>query len=243
MVGHVARPQAGAARVASSRGDAGPGLRCAAGRTLRVVDLGLIPYAEAAEQQGELAEARLRGEVPDTLLLLEHPPVVTLGRRATLADVYLSPAALARQGIELHRSTRGGLATYHGPGQVVGYPIVHLRSLGLTVPDYVRALERTVIQALAAIGVEAFAGGEHVGAWTAAGKIAAVGVALHHGVTQHGFAVNLQPNLDHFRLINPCGIGHLGVTSARELLGRPVDVPQFKRLLADAFRRQLDAVG
>ena len=209
------------------------------GAQLEVRDLGLIPYVDAMSLQDSLVAARLEDEIPDTLLLLEHPPVITLGRRGSLEDVYLSEDQLARQGIAVAKTTRGGLVTYHGPGQLVGYPIVRLRALGLTVPCYVRALELSIISALNGIGIAARIDEQHIGVWTDAGKIAAIGVAQRHGVTLHGFAVNLQPDLSHFGLINPCGIGALGVTSAAALLGHPVDVSAFKWSIAASLRTQL----
>ncbi len=207
-------------------------------RPLEVVDLGVVGYAEAMRLQDELVERRLGEEVPDTLLLLEHRPVITLGRRGSIEDIYASEATLAGKGIEVHRTTRGGLVTYHGPGQLVGYPIVRLRELGRTIPSYVDGLQRTLIAALGEIGVEAFSQPEHVGVWTTQGKIAAIGVAQRHGVALHGFAVNLQPNLAHFGYINPCGIGDLGVTSAAALLGHDVELASFKRLATRAFARE-----
>lgn len=206
---------------------------------LRVLDLGLIGYAEAVALQERLVEERLRDAAPDTLLLLEHPPVITLGRRGSLDDVYLPEEALARQGIALHRSTRGGLATYHGPGQVVGYPILRLRPLGLTIPGYVQALERAIVQALAGLGVAAWTHEQHVGVWTEQGKIAAIGIAQSRGVTLHGFAVNLQPDLRHFGLLNPCGLGALGVTSVAAILGRPADVAAFRARISRTVAREL----
>jgi lipoyl(octanoyl) transferase len=208
-----------------------------------VRDLGSIGYAEATRLQDHLAEQRLYDEIPDTLLLLEHPPVITLGRRATLADVYLSEDHLKQRGIALEQTTRGGLVTYHGPGQLVGYPIVKLRTRGLTIPCYVRALELSIIDALREIGVESRIDAGHVGVWTDAGKIAAIGVAQRRGVTLHGFAINLQPDLSHFDLINPCGIGDLGVTSASVVLDHPVDPADFKQRIARALEVQLAAVG
>ena len=189
--------------------------------------------------QDSLVQARLEEAIPDTLLLLEHPPVITLGRRASLDDVYLSPEALKQRGIALEPTTRGGLVTYHGPGQLVGYPIVRLRQRNLTVPCYVRALELSIISALNHVGVEAHIDQDHIGVWTTAGKIAAIGVAQRRGVTLHGFAVNLQPDLQHFALINPCGIAALGVTSAAALLGHPVDMQRFKTTIADALQHEL----
>jgi lipoate-protein ligase B len=207
---------------------------------LAVRDLGLVAYAEAMALQDQLVQQRLDGTIGDTLLLLEHPPVITLGRRGSLGDVYLSEEALNDQGVSIERTTRGGLVTYHGPGQLVGYPIVHLRSLGLSVPCYVRALEVAIIAALATIGIPAHIDEDHVGVWTSSkGKIAAIGVAQRHGVTLHGFAVNLQPDLSHFALINPCGIGDLGVTSAAALLGHTVDMAAFKAAIVTALEAQL----
>jgi lipoate-protein ligase B len=211
---------------------------------LDVRDLGLIEYAAAMALQDDLVEQRLRDEIPDTLLLLEHPPVITLGRRGSLSDVYVSETELRRRGISVEKTTRGGLVTYHGPGQLVGYPIVHLRRRGLTVPCYVRALELAIINALGEIGIAAHLAEDHVGVWThEQGKIAAIGVAQRRGVTLHGLAVNLQPDLSHFGLINPCGIGDLGVTSAAASLGHPVDMPGFKPRLAAALNAQLAAVA
>ncbi len=210
---------------------------------LAVRDLGFIDYAEAMRLQDSLVEARLNDQIPDTLLLLEHPPVITLGRRGAIADVYLSEEQLRRRGIALERTTRGGLVTYHGPGQLVGYPIVKLKARALSVPCYVRALELAVIAALDEIGIQARLDEGHIGVWTEQGKIAAIGVAQRHGVTLHGFAVNLQPDLSHFGLINPCGIGDLGVTSAAALLGHSVDIAQFKTLIAKALEEQLTLVS
>ncbi|MBV9169854.1 MAG: octanoyltransferase, partial [Chloroflexi bacterium] len=133
---------------------------------LDVRDLGVMDYAAAADLQDTLAEERLNDEIPDTLLLVEHPPVITLGRRASLDDVYLTEAQLTQRGIQLERATRGGLVTYHGPGQLVGYPIVKLRPRGLTVPCYVRALELAIVAALQEIGIQARIDEGHVGVWT-----------------------------------------------------------------------------
>lgn len=193
--------------------------------------------------QDSLVEQRLRDEIPDTLLLLEHPPVITLGRRGSLSDVYLSEVELARRGIAVERTTRGGLVTYHGPGQLVGYPIVNLRQRGLSVPCYVRALELAIVDALAELGITSRIDEDHIGVWTDSGKIAAIGVAQRHGVTLHGFAVNLQPDLGHFGLINPCGIGDLGVTSAATLLGHPVDTTSFKTSVAARLEARLVSVA
>ena len=210
---------------------------------LQVRDLGRVGYAEAMRLQDDLVERRLREEIGDTLLLLEHEPVISLGRRGSAEDILAAEATLAKLGVAVERTTRGGLVTYHGPGQLVGYPIMRLRARGLSVPCYVRALELAIVDALAEVGVEARTDEQHVGVWTAAGKIAAIGVAQRHGVSLHGFAVNLQPDLSHFRLINPCGIGELGVTSAAAILGHPVDLEDFKPRIAQALDEQLTRVA
>jgi lipoyl(octanoyl) transferase len=211
--------------------------------SLVVRDFGLVAYAEAMALQDGLVEARLNGTIPDTLLLLEHPPVITLGRRGSLSDIFVSEGDLLRKGIAVEHTTRGGLVTYHGPGQLVGYPIVHLRERKLSIPCYVRALELAIVAALGDLGIDAHLDDQHIGVWTSSGKIAAIGVAQRHGVTLHGFAVNLQPNLEHFALINPCGIGHLGVTSAEVLLGHPVDINAFKSTIATALDAALTQVS
>lgn len=210
---------------------------------LEVRELGLIDYQAALELQDQLVEQRRTDAIGDTLLLLEHPPSITLGRRGSRADIYASDAVLAAQGITVHQATRGGLVTYHGPGQLVGYPIVNVRAREMSVPCYVRALEQAVIAVLAEFGVSAYVDEGHVGVWTAQGKIAAVGVAQRYGITLHGFAVNLQPNLAHFTLINPCGLADRGVTSAAALLGHPVDLGAFSARIPEALDAQLAEVS
>jgi lipoate-protein ligase B len=208
---------------------------------LRVLDLGRLAYAEALACQNELVEARLRDEAPDTLVLVEHPPVITLGRRGSTDDVLTSRDELASRNIELHQTTRGGLVTYHGPGQLVGYPIVHIRQLGLRLPEYVHGLETAIVSALAELGIHAHTEADHVGVWTDRGKIAAIGIAQRHGVAYHGFALNVQPDLSHFALINPCGIGERGVTSAAVLLGRPVGLDEVKPVIVARVSETLSA--
>lgn len=202
-----------------------------------VLTPGLVPYAEALALQRRLNEARYRGEAPDTLLLLEHRPVFTLGRRGSREDVYASEERLRALGIEVYETNRGGLVTYHGPGQLVGYPIVDLRALAGDAPSYVTGLEETIIRALAEHGIAGFRDPAARGVWTHGGKIAAIGVAVSRGITMHGFAVNLQPDLGHFALINPCGLGERGVTSAERLLGRAVDPDDFSRAVTFHFGR------
>ncbi|MBX5489707.1 MAG: lipoyl(octanoyl) transferase LipB [Chloroflexi bacterium] len=209
--------------------------------------LGRVEYGAALALQHALLAARAEGRIPDTLLLLEHPPVITLGRRAALADVRATPAALAARGIAVQFTNRGGLVTYHGPGQLVGYPIAALRPLtGGDVVRYVTGLEEVMCRLLTALGVAAQRDAQHHGVWVGAEKIGAVGVAVSRGVTMHGFALNLQPALDHFTLIVPCGLPGRGVTSVARLTGRTIPLPEAAataaRLFGAVFDRAMAAV-
>src|SRR5579883_644886 len=198
--------------------------------------LGRVAYGTALARQRALLEARAAGAIPDSLLLLEHPPVLTLGRRGSRDDVLVSEAELAARGIAVYETNRGGLVTYHGPGQLVAYPIADIRSLtGGDVVRYVWGLEESVIRVLADLGIVAGRDPRHRGVWVGNAKIAALGVAISRGVTMHGIALNLQPDLDHFGLIHPCGIHDRGVTSVAAVLGHPLDQPAVATALAQAF--------
>ncbi len=179
-----------------------------------IKDLGIIGYGEAVEQQRELVARRKAGEIPDTLLLLEHPHVFTLGRNARQEHLLAQPAE-----VEVHATNRGGDITYHGPGQLVGYPILDLAVIRKDVVWYVRSLEEALIAALAEFGIAA---GRHpglTGVWVGPGKIAAIGVHISRWVTSHGFALNVHPDLRYFQCIVPCGIREYGVTSMERVLG------------------------
>lgn len=193
---------------------------------LRLLQLGRVRYAEGLQLQRELVEARRAGRIDDTLLLLEHPPVLTLGRNSGDANVLLSREELARRGVEVHETNRGGDVTYHGPGQLVGYPIVDLRGElpGKKGPhlgpvDYVRLLEEVLIRTCAEFGVLGQRICGRTGVWTMAGgsvpekKVAAIGVHVSRGITSHGFALNVTTDLRDFAWIVPCGIADRGVTS------------------------------
>jgi lipoic acid synthetase len=207
-----------------------------AGGWLLDLEQGPVAYAEIWALQRELLRARQQGLVPDVLLLLEHRPVVTLGRSAAREHLLVSRAALAARGIEVFEVERGGSATYHGPGQLVGYPIFDLRRLGDDVGSYVRTLEAVVIDTLAAFGLQASRRLGYPGVWVGEAKIAALGVAVKRHVTMHGFALNVSTDLDGFAVINPCGLGR-PVTSMVRLLGRHVDLGAVRRVCAESAAR------
>ena len=199
--------------------------------------LGLVPYRTALALQQELVAARQANRVPDTLLLLQHPHVVTLGAsaRQRRTNVLASPRELADRGVELHEAPRGGDVTYHGPGQLVGYPILDLRPDRCDVHRYVRDLESVLIGAARAFGITAERCDGLTGVWVGNDKLAAIGVRLSRWVTSHGFALNVDTDLDYFTLIRPCGIHGRGVTSIAALAGRPVSVAAVEPLLVREF--------
>jgi lipoyl(octanoyl) transferase len=210
--------------------------------------LGLTPYAEALVLQEELVARRKRDEIPDQLLLLEHPHVITLGRAANRANVLADDATRARFGVELFETGRGGDVTYHGPGQLVGYPIVKLPPGHQDIRRYVRNIQEVLIRAARDFGVEAEPrGGDFVGVWVGAEKLAAIGVRISRWVTMHGFAFNVATNLNYFQLIIPCGIRGHGVTSLQKLLGRPVEmgavVESVTRHFGEVFDREIVVGG
>jgi len=187
--------------------------------------LGLVPYADALALQRQLVEERRHGRIGDVLLLVEHPHVLTLGVRGDggRSHILAAPDVLASRGVDVHEAGRGGDITYHGPGQIVGYPIIDLKPDRCDVHRYVRDLEEVLIRVAADYGLT----GERVsgltGVWVGGEKVAAIGVRIARWITSHGFALNVTTNLDYFNLIVPCGIADRGVTSLSQLLGRPVD--------------------
>ena len=193
-------------------------------RRFQVLDLGLVHYGDALRRQEERVAARLAGTAPDTLILLEHPPVVTLGRAKAPRNLRLSPAELAARGISYYEISRGGDATYHAPGQLVGYPIFDLRDHGRDVLRFCRVLERCLILTLADFGVDARAVPGKAGVWVGDRKIASLGISLRRWVTFHGFALNVSTDLAGFQVIQPCGEDPGVMTSLAERLGRPTAV-------------------
>lgn len=192
-----------------------------------------IDYAWAWGLQRELLEERVAGERSDTLLLLGHAPVYTAGRRSVPEDV------LAQLDAPLIETDRGGQTTYHGPGQLVGYPIVSLAELGLGPKRYVEAIESALIAALAEYGVPAHREAGMTGVWTDAGKIAAIGVKVSRGVTMHGFALNVATDLRAYEPIVPCGIGDRPVTSLRALVGRAPELKEAAYIVTEALGASL----
>jgi lipoyl(octanoyl) transferase len=204
--------------------------------------LGMVPYAEALELQKRLVERRKAGEIPDQLLLLEHPPVITLGVRtkSDRSHVLATCEALEDEGVEIFETGRGGDVTYHGPGQLVGYPILDLRPDRCDVHRYVRDLEEVLIRTAASFGVAAGRSAGLTGVWVGNEKLAAIGVRIARWVTSHGFAFNVTTNLAHFGLIVPCGITGKGVTSLERLLGRKVPMPEVEGAVVQAFAGVFD---
>lgn len=206
-------------------------------RPLEVRHLGLVPYDESLALQASLVDDRRHGRIADQLLLLQHPPVITLGvrTRQTRDHVLASRETLAEAGVGLSETGRGGDVTYHGPGQLVGYPILDLNPDRRDVHCYVRDLEEVLIRAGADFGVAAARVPGLTGVWAGEEKLAAIGVRISRWITSHGFAFNVATNLDHFKLIVPCGIADRGVTSLEKLLGRSVPMGEVEAAVVRAF--------
>ena len=213
------------------------------GSPLSVRRLGRVNYDAALELQRELVEERRAGRIGDTLLLLEHPPVITLGVRARGQTPHITATSeqLAEAGVVVRESGRGGDVTYHGPGQLVGYPILNLRPNRCDVHQYVRDLEAALIAALLELGVCAGRVDGLTGVWTGPPgreeKLAAIGIRISRWITSHGFALNVSPNLAHFDLIVPCGIRDRGVTSLEKLLQRQVPMKDVEDAVVRGFER------
>lgn len=209
-----------------------------------------MPYGTASDIQRALVEERRAGCVPDLLLLLEHPHVITLGVKADSARSHLiaTPEVLAARQVELHESGRGGDITYHGPGQIVGYPIIDLKPDRCDVHKYVRDLEEVMIRTAGDFGLEGSRVKGLSGAWLGAEKVGAIGVRISRWITSHGFALNVTTDLDFFRLIVPCGIQGGGVTSLSRAAGRPIASAEVEASLVKHFaavfdRRVVEAVA
>ena len=206
-------------------------------RPIEIRRLGLVPYQEALPLQRSLVEQRRADAIPDVLLLLQHPAVITLGVKGDggRSNVVAAPGKLAELGIELAETGRGGDVTYHGPGQVVGYPILDLRPDRCDVHLYVRDLEEVMIRVCADFGLRAGRIAGLTGTWIGDEKIGAIGIRISRWITSHGFAFNVATNLDHFGFIVPCGIADRGVTSLERASGRHVSIAEAEDALVRHF--------
>jgi lipoyl(octanoyl) transferase len=210
-------------------------------RTLHTYRLGRTPYSSAHALQERLVEARKEERIGDTLLLLEHPKVITLGRAAKLQHLLRSQSQLADEGYDFHETGRGGDVTFHGPGQLVGYPIVDLKPDRQDVRRYVSDLEETMIRICADYGLSAGRVAGRNGCWIGERKVGAVGVRISRWITMHGFALNVSTDLTQFGAIVPCGIADAGVTSLTQELGREVPMAEVELAAARHLAQLLDA--
>jgi len=225
---------------------------------IECIDLGHINYNEAMEIQRDLSLKRERAEIPDRLLLLEHPPVFTLGRRDCDEDIVSTRELIASDGIEIIKTDRGGRITYHGPGQLVGYFICNVNEIVKSIPPlckgrlggvdlppltppykggehgikrFVWLIEEILIRVLSDFGIKGHRDPDHPGVWVGKDKIAAIGLHVSRGITRHGFALNVSPDLGHYRHIIPCGIRQRGITSMEAILGRAPSLEEVKKIL------------
>ena len=204
---------------------------------LNIIYLGKIEYLEALEIQKKIMKLKQERKIDNTLLLLEHPPVITLGRRAVHSNIIADNEKLRRNNIILHEIERGGDVTYHGPGQLVGYPIIDLKDINKGVKNFVWTIEELFIKLLNnEFAISACRDEKNLaGIWVGDEKITAIGIAVKHWVTMHGFAFNINTELQHFKFINPCGITDKGVISMEKLLGCPQDFEKISKMVADYF--------
>ena len=206
-----------------------------------ILEIERISYEEAFELQRRLVAARLKHQIEDTFILLEHDPVFTANREETFQNIIAPSEILAQEGIEVCRTDRGGDVTYHGPGQIVGYSIMDLKEQGRDLHQYIRNMEQVLIDTLAEYSIKADRDTKYPGVWVKNEKIAAIGIAVKNGwITMHGFALNIDPNMDHFRMIVPCGITDKGVTSMAALLGRSVDRGELHEQLIARYGKIFD---
>ena len=202
---------------------------------LRPVDLGLIDYRECVSLQQKLTAQRHSGEIGDTLLLLEHPPVITLGTAGGRESLLAAPELLKHVGVDVCETDRGGNITYHGPGQLVGYPIIDLRIHGRDVHAYLRRLEQVVVGCLADFGLTGETMPGYTGVWVDGRKICSIGVAVRRWITYHGFALNVNPSFEHWGFIHPCGLVGREVTSIERLLGHDPGMDEVKASVVKSF--------
>ncbi len=210
---------------------------------LNIIDLKKTNYAKALEIQQSLQQKRINDEISDSFIVVEHPPVLTMGKRGKQDSILAPKEILDREGIETVWINRGGDATYHGPGQIVGYPIIHLAQNNLGIRVFVEKIQETIINFLKnEFDIDANKkSGVHTGVWVGEKKICAIGIAVSRNVTMHGFAFNVNTDLKHFEYINPCGLGAGKVTSLKKILGHHVDFDQAKKQVATSFCQVFNA--
>ncbi|MFZ7128645.1 MAG: lipoyl(octanoyl) transferase LipB [Desulfobacterales bacterium] len=202
------------------------------------IDVPIMAYRRAQVLQGRCAAARIDGRLGrDVLMLLEHPPVFTLGRHGGLENLTVSEGHLTEKGIDVVQSERGGNITYHGPGQLVGYPIMDLEARRLSVKDYVKALETVLIETAAGQNVQAERNPKNAGAWVGNTKLGSIGICLRRGVAFHGIALNVNNDLTPFSWVNPCGLRGVSMTSIRKETGAPADMESVRKTLKSVFSK------
>lgn len=211
---------------------------------LNILFLGKCDYGKALDIQYDILEKRQKGEIGDILIIVEHPPVITLGKHAIESNIIASKDYLKSQGVSLHKTNRGGDVTYHGDGQIVGYPIVNLREKGVGIKKFVHRMEEAFINLLSdKFNIEAKKDDKHTGVWVEDKKIVAIGLAVKRGVTMHGFAFNVNTNLDHFNLIVPCGISDKGVVSIEKITKQPIDFNEVNKLTVEYLCKGFEYSG
>jgi lipoate-protein ligase B len=204
-------------------------------KILRTVDLGSIGYEEALSLQRRLVDERHKGEIEDTLLLLEHTPVITIGSSGGEDNLLVDTERIEQAGIEVHRTDRGGNITYHGPGQLVGYPIFDLREHGKDVHLFLRNVEQAIVDCLAEFGITSYATPGYAGVWVGEDKICSIGVTVRRWISYHGFALNVSPNFEHWSFIHPCGLVGKQMTSIEKLTGVDPGMEAVKASVVRAF--------
>jgi lipoate-protein ligase B len=204
----------------------------------KFLNLEHLAYDAALKLMRGLVEIKRRSKWPEILILVEHEPIFTMGRRAEASDILASRDDLAKKGIRVHRVERGGLVTYHGPGQLIAYPIFNLHRMGLGAADLIHGLEEVIMGTLSDFGIHGKRVDAARGVWVESEKIASVGVGVRGGVSFHGLALNADPDLSHFDLINPCGLNGVQMTSMARILGKPVSASKLRNSLAHHFSRR-----
>ncbi len=203
---------------------------------LDIIRPGRVEYGEALELQYELLAKRQEGEIPDTLVLLEHPPVITMGRRGAGTDILVSESFLEKNGVAVEKINRGGEVTYHGPGQITGYTIISLDGPNRDIERFIYNLEEVFVRLLdKEYGIKTERDPDHRGVWIGRNKIAAIGIAIRRRTSMHGFAFNVNTNLDHFKWIIPCGLSDRGATSLEKETGHKMDFNHLNDLAAKYF--------